>query len=228
MGPIFSSPPIPTPRVVVGASPFPRPGRLNGPIVFREMAPSSISSEGNPAARYEVLRQLGKGSYGTVFLVRERARQKMFCMKKIALQGLGARERQAAHLEVKLLRELKHPHVVSYHDSFLHKSANQLCLVMTFCEGGDLHGKVKARKKEGGRLFSEARVVSWLLQLTLALQYIHDRHSIIHRDLKTQNVFLMATATPSSSATLASAACSTRRRTSLAPAWARPSTCAPS
>ena len=90
--------------------------------------------------RYEQIRQLGKGSYGTVFLVRENhGKRRSLVMKKINLQGLGGRERQAAFQEGKLLRELKHPHVVSYHDSFVNRSANQLCLVMTFCEGGDLH-----------------------------------------------------------------------------------------
>ena len=141
--------------------------------------------------KYDVQQQLGKGSYGQVFLVRERHRQlKQWCMKKIALKGLGQRERQAAFLEVKLLRELRHPHVVSYHDSFVHRPSNHLCLVMTYCSGGDLHRKVQERKK-AGTTFSEGRVTSWLLQVTLALQYIHERHSIIHRDLKTQNVFLM-------------------------------------
>ena len=47
---------------------------------------SADDGTGNPAARYEVIKQLGKGSYGTVFLVKERARGKPFCMKKIAMQ----------------------------------------------------------------------------------------------------------------------------------------------
>ena len=47
-----------------------------------------------------------------------------------------------------------------------------------------------------GRRFSQRSAwIYRLLQLTLALHYIHDRHSIIHRDLKTQNVFLMADGT---------------------------------
>lgn len=143
--------------------------------------------------KYDVMNQLGKGSYGAVFLVREKSRtaKKLFCMKKINLKGLGPRERQGAFLEVKLLRELRHPHVVSYHDSFVHKQSNHLCLVMTFCQGGDLHKKVQERKKASNQAFSEGRVTSWLLQMALALQYIHERHAIIHRDLKTQNVFVM-------------------------------------
>ena len=85
--------------------------------------------------------------------------------RRIQLKGLAARERSSAFQEAKLLRELKHPHVVSYHDSFVHRPSNQLCLVMTFCEGGDLHRKVQAHKKDGMRLFSEARIVQWVLQV---------------------------------------------------------------
>ena len=206
--------------------------------------------------RYHELTQLGKGSYGTVFLVRERSRNKTWCMKKIALKGLGPRERQAAFLEVKLLRELRHPHVVSFHDSFVHRPSNLLCLVMTFCQGGDLHKKVQERKKNGS-VFSEGRVVVWLLQVTLALQYIHERHNIIHRDLKTQNIFLMEDGTtlklgdfgvsrvvraisrithlpPRQTRPLpdphgrARRGSSTSRPTSLVPASALHSTCAPS
>ena len=51
--------------------------------------------------KYELIKQLGKGSYGTVFLTREKnSRQKLWCMKKINLQGLAPRERQASFLEV--------------------------------------------------------------------------------------------------------------------------------
>ena len=49
---------------------------------------------------------------------------------------------------------------------------------------------LQTHKKKGEQI-TEPQVLKWLLQLTLALEYIHDRHSIIHRDLKTQNVFLM-------------------------------------
>ena len=142
--------------------------------------------------RYEQVRKLGSGSYGVVFLVREvRRRERQHVMKRIQLQGLGTRERQSAFQEVKLLKELRHPHICSYHDSFVHRPTNHLCLVMAYCDGGDLHRRVQGQRKAGA-FFSEARVLAWLVQLTLALEYIHDRHHIIHRDVKTQNVFLLA------------------------------------
>ena len=157
------------------------------------------------------IKQLGKGSFGSVFLVRERgALRRDWVMKRVALRGLQPRERSSAFQEVRLLQTLRsarhlhplmgrtqavslkrrHPHICSYYESFVHKPLNQLCIVMTFCDGGDLHSRVQAYKKRHKAL-QEAQVVRWMLQLTLALEYIHDQHSIIHRDLKTQNVFLM-------------------------------------
>ena len=62
----------------------------------------------------------------------------------------------------------------------------QLCIVMSFCEGGDLSSMIEKRRM---RYFKESEVISWFLQISLALQYMHQER-ILHRDLKTQNIFL--------------------------------------
>ncbi len=49
-----------------------------------------------------------------------------------------------------------------------------------------------AKQKELGTLFSEKQIVNWLVQILLAMNYIHDK-KILHRDLKTQNIFLTST-----------------------------------
>ncbi|KAL1510705.1 hypothetical protein AB1Y20_006999 [Prymnesium parvum] len=143
--------------------------------------------------RYKPLKLLGKGSFGVVFLVREAGvgTSKLWVMKQIALAGLSSRDRRSAFLEVELLRELHHPHICSYRDSFVNRPTNQLCVLMTYCEGGDLHRRVQKVKQERKR-FSEAVVLRWSCQLALALQYIHERHNLIHRDVKSQNTFLRA------------------------------------
>jgi len=61
---------------------------------------------------------------------------------------------------------------------------------MDFADGGDLYTKIAQRKKMG-KLFSEEQAITWFLQMALALKHIHSRH-ILHRDLKTQNIFLTA------------------------------------
>ena len=57
---------------------------------------------------------------------------------------------------------------------------------MGFCEGGDLYNSLKSRK---GDLLEERQIVEWFVQISMALQYLHERN-ILHRDLKTQNIFL--------------------------------------
>ena len=58
---------------------------------------------------------------------------------------------------------------------------------MVYCEGGDIYTKIKNVAK--GKFFSENEIIEWLIQLGLALSYVHDK-KILHRDIKTQNIFL--------------------------------------
>uniref|UniRef100_A0A7S4L130 non-specific serine/threonine protein kinase n=1 Tax=Guillardia theta TaxID=55529 RepID=A0A7S4L130_GUITH len=134
---------------------------------------------------YEVMKLLGKGSFGSVYCVRRLADRSLHVMKKISIHNMPAKERTATEQEVKVLQRLRHPGIVCYEDSFIHKN-RQLCIVMTYCEGGDLATVIEKRRM---RAFPENEVVSWFLQIALALQYMHEEH-ILHRDLKTQNIFL--------------------------------------
>ncbi len=59
---------------------------------------------------------------------------------------------------------------------------------MDYADGGDLYAKI-AQYKKMGKMFSEEQVLEWFLQICLALKHIHSRR-ILHRDLKTQNIFL--------------------------------------
>ena len=76
-----------------------------------------------------------------------------------------------------------------------------LCIVMDYAEGGDMYTKIAKQKKLGKgfryelvhtsdwELLSESQILDWFVQTCLAMKYIHDR-KILHRDLKTQNIFL--------------------------------------
>ena len=56
---------------------------------------------------YEEVKQLGKGAFGTVFLVRERSTRRPWVMKRVALKGMQPRERQSAFQEARLLQRLR-------------------------------------------------------------------------------------------------------------------------
>ena len=59
---------------------------------------------------------------------------------------------------------------------------------MVYCDGGDIYSKIKASASKG-KNFPEIEIVDWLAQMALALLYLHER-KILHRDMKTQNIFL--------------------------------------
>ncbi|NWR67100.1 NEK4 kinase, partial [Bucorvus abyssinicus] len=141
-----------------------------------------------PLAAYCFLRAVGKGSYGEVSLVRHQQDRKQYVIKKLNLKNASSRERKAAEQEAQLLSQLKHPNIVTYRESWQGEDG-LLYIVMGFCEGGDLYHKLKEQK---GKLLPENQVVEWFVQIAMALQYLHEKH-ILHRDLKTQNVFLTRT-----------------------------------
>ncbi|NWT89582.1 NEK4 kinase, partial [Lanius ludovicianus] len=111
-----------------------------------------------------------------------------YVIKKLNLRSASRRERRAAEQEAQLLSQLRHPNIVTYRESWQGDDGH-LYIVMGFCEGGDLYHKLKEQK---GKLLPENQVVEWFVQIAMALQYLHEKH-ILHRDLKTQNIFLTRT-----------------------------------
>ncbi|XP_071491295.1 uncharacterized protein [Diadema antillarum] len=134
---------------------------------------------------YDHLKVVGKGSYGEVWLVKHRKDKKQYVIKKMELLNASKREKKAAEQEAKLLSKLRHPNIVSYKDSF-ESDEGYLYIVMGFCDGGDLYTRLKQQKNAP---LEEKQVVEWFVQIAMALQYMHERN-ILHRDLKTQNIFL--------------------------------------
>lgn len=137
---------------------------------------------------YIFIRVVGKGSYGEVNLVKHKTDRKQYVIKKLNLTTSSKRERRAAEQEAQLLSQLRHPNIVTYRESW-EGDDYQLYIVMGFCEGGDLYHRLKQQK---GELLPERQVVEWFVQIAMALQYLHEKH-ILHRDLKTQNIFLTKT-----------------------------------
>jgi serine/threonine protein kinase len=82
------------------------------------------------------------------------------------------------------MAKLDHPFIVKYHGSFVEDDT--LTIAMDYCEGGDLSFLIK---KQLGRSIKEERVWAIFVQIASALQFLHKK-KILHRDLKTLNVFL--------------------------------------
>eukprot|EP01064_Diplonema_japonicum_P013852 TRINITY_DN21394_c0_g1_i1.p1 TRINITY_DN21394_c0_g1~~TRINITY_DN21394_c0_g1_i1.p1 ORF type:complete len:816 (+),score=253.82 TRINITY_DN21394_c0_g1_i1:91-2448(+) len=134
--------------------------------------------------RYEKVKVVGKGSFGAAWLVKRKADGKKLIAKEVNMSGMKPREKDEARNEVKLLSQIQHPNITQYHESF--ETTSSLFIVMEFADGGDMAGKIRAQR---GIRMKEAQVMNYFAQICLALNYLHERHTL-HRDLKSQNIFL--------------------------------------
>lgn len=137
--------------------------------------------------RYRELRKLSRSGHSEVILV-EAAGQpgRLFALKRIVLEAEDLAEAAALNTEVSLLAHMAHPNIVTYRESFLDRDI--LCIVTDYAGSGDLLQRVKEARAHNEPI-PERQIWDWTVQLLQALDFLHS-HSIIHRDLKSQNVFL--------------------------------------
>eukprot|EP01012_Entosiphon_sulcatum_P017949 TRINITY_DN226_c0_g1_i1.p1 TRINITY_DN226_c0_g1~~TRINITY_DN226_c0_g1_i1.p1 ORF type:complete len:495 (-),score=82.31 TRINITY_DN226_c0_g1_i1:8-1492(-) len=135
---------------------------------------------------------IGKGSFGQALIVTDQHEQVFVC-KEINLIQIPARDRRSAENEVKLMQTLDHPYIVKLVEAF--NTPEKMYIIMEFADGGDLQGYVRDHKRRNGwKPLPEEQVLLWFVQLCLALDYLHNKR-VLHRDLKTANIFLTAQGT---------------------------------
>jgi NIMA (never in mitosis gene a)-related kinase 1/4/5 len=137
---------------------------------------------------FQRVKVIGKGAFGAAVLVKRGGSQ--YVIKEVLLEGLSAKDKLEAQNEAKVLKQLGHPSIVKYVDSGMQHG--KLWIAMEYCSGGDLDEYINAKRKAGVFL-NEAEAMGVFAQLCWALSYLHESH-ILHRDLKSKNVFLLAPA----------------------------------
>ncbi len=139
---------------------------------------------------YKEIKELGRGATGSVSLVQclsGENKDKLYALKKISLVTLGPKEMKMAENEVQLLKVLVGPTIIRYYDSFSTKES--ISIIMEYAKGGNLSDRIKKISDEGKRL-SRDIILDWIAQVTLGIMIMHIK-KILHRDIKTQNMFLV-------------------------------------
>uniref|UniRef100_A0A2K5U1C0 non-specific serine/threonine protein kinase n=1 Tax=Macaca fascicularis TaxID=9541 RepID=A0A2K5U1C0_MACFA len=134
-------------------------------------------------AQFELLKVLGQGSFGKVFLVRKKTGPdagQLYAMK--VLKKASLKDRVRTKMERDILVEVNHPFIVKLHYAF--QTEGKLYLILDFLRGGDVFTRLSKEV-----LFTEEDVKFYLAELALALDHLHQL-GIVYRDLKPENILL--------------------------------------
>lgn len=143
--------------------------------------------------RYEIVRRIGGGGMGAVYLAKDRNLGEVpRAVKEMIESHLDDSQHEKAIADFKreslLLTELEHPSIPTVYDYFYDDASERFYLVMKFIPGSDLASRL--RGTTGGRI-DELTVTEWGVQVADVLHYLHTRpQPIIYRDLKPANLML--------------------------------------
>lgn len=133
---------------------------------------------------YEKIEKIGEGTYGEVYKARKRRNNQIVALKKIRLENEDEGVPSTAIREISILKELRHPNVVSLMDVIFDE--NRLYLVFEFLSMDLKHYLDSFPEKK----FPDKKLVqSYVYQILQAIIFCH-RRRIVHRDLKPQNLLL--------------------------------------
>ena len=144
---------------------------------------NSIEEERISPSSFICLAQLGKGSFGEVYLVQKINTKEQFAMKVLRKERImGQNLLKYAIAERNVLSLSNHPFIVKLNFAF--QTSTKLFLIMEYCPNGDLAKHLLFEKR-----FSEEKAKFYICEVLLALENLHQR-DIIFRDLKPDNVVL--------------------------------------
>lgn len=140
------------------------------------------------AADFEPLRCLGKGTYGTVLLVKQAATGKLYAQKQFRKASLTVRKQlvEQTKTERSILESInRHPFVVKLFYAF--QDHEKLYLILEYAQGGELFEHLRLQG-----MFQEDTAAFYLAELVLALEHLHSTVGVVYRDLKPENCLLDA------------------------------------
>ena len=149
---------------------------INTPLISQE-EPQIQESD------FEKLKLLGKGSFGKVYLIRQKKTEKLYAMKILSKEYLKEKnEQEHTKTERQLLSQLNNPFIINLYYAF--QNEKYLFLISDFIQGGDLFFHLRRE-----RFFSNEKSKFYICELILALEYLHKKN-MIYRDLKPENILI--------------------------------------
>lgn len=147
---------------------------------------------------YIIKEKIGTGTHGDVYksVKKDRPYEK-YAIKVISIEGLSEKEIESIQTEVLILQSLSSSYITKYYESFIDTNHNNndtnegksLYIVMEYCENGDLDSFLQKFKKTKDIFFPEEKAWKVIVDISIGLYELHTKN-ILHRDLKTKNIFI--------------------------------------
>lgn len=136
-----------------------------------------------------LIKTIGKGAFGEVFLTSKTGTQEKFATKKVKKSlVMSEKVKKYFNNELYILKQVNHPNIVKLYD--IKQTLNNFYLVFDLCNGGGLSNCLeKYKKTHDGKPFPENIVQHFMRQIVSGLQYLHNK-KILHRDLKLDNILV--------------------------------------
>ena len=138
------------------------------------------------ATDFDPLRCLGKGTYGTVLLVKQACTGKLYAQKQFRKASLTVRKQlvEQTKTERSILESInRHPFVVKLYYAF--QDHEKLYLILEYAQGGELFEHLRTE-----RMFPEETAAFYMAEMVLALEHLHHTVGVVYRDLKPENCLL--------------------------------------
>ena len=119
------------------------------------------------------------GEFGEVFLIISNKTNIPYAAKIIKLNNPTEEKMKQAFSEVKILKECNHPNIILLKDVFKERKEKgvNLNIITEYCDEGDLEVKIEEQKRIK-KYFEEIQLINWLMQISLALKYLHKKKKL--------------------------------------------------
>ena len=135
-----------------------------------------------------LLKCLGKGAFGEVYLTSKQGTNQKYATKKIDKRFTqNPRAKKYLDNEISILQEIEHPNIIKLIE--VHETSQYIYLVMELCNGGGLSDCLEDHMKKNKKPFSEEIVQYLMRQIVSGLNYLHKKN-ILHRDIKLDNILV--------------------------------------
>lgn len=147
---------------------------------------SSMMTRKMTAADFTTLKCLGKGTFGTVHLVKQHSSNRLFAQKQFRKASLTVHKKlvEQTKTERSILESVnRHPFIVNLYYAF--QDCEKLYLILEYAQGGELFHHLEMEK-----FFGEDVAAFYMAEMILALDHLHHNVGVIYRDLKPENCLL--------------------------------------